>query len=308
MNERAKPPAKPNYGQYNQVGELPLVGPWIARVGAVIDIYATPGTISPQVWVLAAWHTLPRMLYLFTKPFFVADQYHARLGRSHGGKKSKKKGTAALLAQAIPKFELPPGLGWRVFNVLAAFALKAEWYFFIADRTTEGLFNWVSLAYEYAGIRHPGDDFCSRSNTQGRLIEFADENVRTFAALYGVDDNGTIGSNGTGPYLTAGQVGQFNFTLDIDTDTDPEWTPSAKGISVWVSSSNMSWKLNNTPLQPDANGKIQHNDSITHMGSGFEDVTHYEVQFTGDGFFWLNDFSWTFYGHNTGTRGLLFDP
>jgi hypothetical protein len=141
------------YDFYRPIRSVPVIGPWLGRVGKVMDILATPCSPSPMIWVQAFFSALPRLLYTFDKPFLIADQFH---GRRPGGR-NKKKGTIGIIDESLPEIEDLDSPLWRGFVILAEFILKAEWYLFIIDRTTEFLLNWTSLAYAYAGCNEPYD-------------------------------------------------------------------------------------------------------------------------------------------------------
>jgi len=150
----------------NPYGNLPIIGPWISKLGQIHNIYATPCTASPEIWVKAAFVSLPRLAYLLAKPFLIADQWHARTGRGH----RRAKGIVRLLAQGVPKTPLSEIPGWQFFKVTGDFVLKIEWYLMIVDRTLEFLVNTSSMVYTYAGCQLPGGRWAQVSRSDGTII------------------------------------------------------------------------------------------------------------------------------------------
>jgi hypothetical protein len=156
----------PTEKQYREAAKLPIIGKWIARLGRTANILATPCAAEPMIWVEAAWINLPHLLFGFIKPFKLAMDYNIHTGRGsrwglpHGGPRKGKRGRAPYGAIVEGLIEdagkiFGPEASWAMF-ALGDLALKAEWYFFLADLSTEFLVNWVSTAYMWGGCPVPG--------------------------------------------------------------------------------------------------------------------------------------------------------
>jgi hypothetical protein len=150
---------------FREAAKVPVIGKWISRIGMVVNILGQPCSATPLIWVEAAWVNLPHLLFGFVKPFKLAMDYNIHTGRGnrwglpHGGGKRGKRGRApygAIVEGLIEDASKVLGneASWLLFE-LGDLALKAEWYFFIADLTTEFLLNWVSTAYMWGGCDNP---------------------------------------------------------------------------------------------------------------------------------------------------------
>lgn len=128
---------------------VPIIGPWVGRIGQVADIMATPCSVSPEVWVLAFIAGVPRMAVGLFKP--TPDDYISdRIGSPH---KKKRRGiflVEDLLEPAIPT----KGFGWIVFR-LGAWAERVGWWFAIIDAGIELSYHWSSMAYQWSGCAVP---------------------------------------------------------------------------------------------------------------------------------------------------------
>jgi hypothetical protein len=141
-----------------KIRALPLVGPWFSRVGHITNILATGGADNLQIWVEGFFYASPRLIWLVTKPFLQAEEWYRFLDK-HCGKKGKGKirefNRALGLQEELGSVPTPGlnGAVRTVFSVTIDVALKAEWYFFIADRVTEFAYNWTSLVYQWEHIQ-----------------------------------------------------------------------------------------------------------------------------------------------------------
>jgi hypothetical protein len=153
------------------------IGPWLSRIGRTYNMLATPCSTTPEVWVEAAWVNLPHLLFGFIKPFKLAMAYDIHSGRGkrfgigHRAGLKGKKGKAPYGAILEGLLEDAGGMGgaagrWAVFE-LGDLALKIDWYFFLADITTDFLVNWVSTAYQWSGCEDPGRPYAHAHALEG---------------------------------------------------------------------------------------------------------------------------------------------
>lgn len=158
---------------------VPVAGKWISRGNHIYHAFATGGNPDPWLFVYAAWISVPRLLYAFAKPFIQAEVAYRFLNQ-HCGK--KRKGIlydfakrAAIDAESEAAF-FPEAqvLGWTGFQVLGEFALKAEWYFFLADRATEFVNNTASLPFQWTGNFIQGDAWFAGDSGPGLFCTFDD--------------------------------------------------------------------------------------------------------------------------------------
>lgn len=129
---------------------VPIIGPWIGRIGQVADIMATPCDVDPEVWVYAFFNGLPRMAVGLFKPT-PEDYVSDRIGSPH---KRKRKGLFTvedLLEPAIPT----KGLGWVVFK-LGKWGERVGWWMAIIDAGVDLSYYWSSMAYQWSGCATPG--------------------------------------------------------------------------------------------------------------------------------------------------------
>lgn len=293
----------PGYGPnvYARLGTLPVIGPTISNLGKVGQILAYGNLPSPQIWVYALWHALPRALYTFTKPFFYAWEFHARFDRNHG----PLKGIAKLLKEATPASPPREGWAWAMFEVPAEFALKAEWYLMIADRTAEFMLNWTSLAYLYSGQPIPDSGFLYGTLVPYKLVLLGDSLPSLVLFWEWINEKGETFRSPT-LNIPAEKSGAIMFTLAA-TPEEYLTTPPANNYSAEL------WDFT------DGGGfgpqPVQHSNP-TPSGFGdhqFLDGTLTQAHIYGvilRGFGGLSLTSGTFSGlfYNTGKKGLLFDP
>jgi hypothetical protein len=154
----SNPPFNPS--ALEQALPVPVIGPWIARIGYVADMFANPCHPTPTVWLEAAGSAGIRVFASLRKPFNLAETFNALKGgiRRHGLKKllaggfsGRGLGYIQALEELAPFAELIKKPGWNVLALAGDLAIEAEWYLFVVDVTTDGLVNWVSQAYQYAG-------------------------------------------------------------------------------------------------------------------------------------------------------------
>jgi hypothetical protein len=156
---------------------LPLIGPWIAKLGYITDIFAASCAPTPQIWVEGAFAAAPKVIASIFKPFILPDILQSIKGRKHGsGKKLRLgdlRGAATIFRDGVKLNATFEGLlknpGFYAFDIAAEFALKAEWYFLVVDITEDGLIEWISQAYKYAGCADPNNSWAQGNFFQGEL-------------------------------------------------------------------------------------------------------------------------------------------
>src|SRR5918994_6592909 len=103
--------------------DVPIIGPWVGRVGHVIDILATPCNTTPQVWVQAFWHAAPLLLISLYKPD-PTDYLTERFGSQHKRGRRRRFRPQDVLT---PDINVPKGsLGWVSFT-LTRFIERIGW-------------------------------------------------------------------------------------------------------------------------------------------------------------------------------------
>lgn len=128
---------------------VPIIGPWIGRIGQVADIMATPCDVDPEVWVYAFFNGVPRMLVGLFKPT-PEDYMTERFGRPH---KRIRRGRF-MVHDILEAVDPGPGLGWKVFKILG-WKERVGWWFAIIDAGVELSYHWSSMAYQWSGCATP---------------------------------------------------------------------------------------------------------------------------------------------------------
>lgn len=134
------------------IRQLPVVGRWASRIGRTIDIWGHPCNTEPEVWVRAAWQTVPYMLIALIKPSGV-EAGRARFGRGHG--KTPKFKLTSLVEIPGMAHPIPGAFTWALFRLTGVGAAILQYVQF-ADIATGGLLQWSSLVYQYSGCQVPG--------------------------------------------------------------------------------------------------------------------------------------------------------
>lgn len=127
---------------------LPFIGDDIAKIGQIIDIYATPCSPTPTIWVLAFFTAIPTAAYSLLKPQLIDINIKHRRGKPRKGKKFKF--TAGMLVRdAIIEIPVPRWVPFTVYE----FAQRIGWYFLVADTAEDFTINWMSTAYKWNGCQ-----------------------------------------------------------------------------------------------------------------------------------------------------------
>jgi hypothetical protein len=293
----ARPPM--NYGRYGDLAKWPVIGPWSAALGQVIDIFATPCVVKPEIWVNAFWYSLPRLLTIFTTPFLLAWKWEQLTKRNHQGTKSR----LSMIKDFGPKAPVPEGPAWAVFEVATDLALKLEWYFFIADRTAEFAVNWTSLAYEWSGCQFPGELHAQAWRAEPGFAGIGFGDTPLLADRYDPGNNLQVFPNGV--QLRAGEVGVFTFSVTTSQATGFPEGLQDNNPNFYILNNATGEVVGNTvvnTLDPNTNGTAQ----VSVIDGAQPNLTTIGVYYHSAGVFIVDTFTWTFYGHTTGTRGLFY--
>lgn len=135
-----------------KVRQLPLVGPWAARIGRTVEIWGQPCNTPIEIWVLAAWMTIPRCLIMLIKPSAI-EYGRSRFGRKHGKRpKIRLTGLAQVQGIGIP---IKGKFTWILFRLSGVGAAILQYIQFI-DVSTRGLLQWSTMVYTFSGCQVPG--------------------------------------------------------------------------------------------------------------------------------------------------------
>lgn len=142
---------------YTPGQKLPIIGPWIGRVGRVYRIWSEPCNPSPWIMIEAAFISAPRLLWSLYGPDFIDYKYDqiTKNFRTHG-----RRGKMKIWDVSYPAYDPPRGFGQVLFRG-AEIAQKVGWYFIVIDATTEFVVNWSTLVYQLEGCHAPGILWCN---------------------------------------------------------------------------------------------------------------------------------------------------
>lgn len=200
---------------YYNSRRLPVIGPWISRGGQVYDIFSTPCSTSPEIWISAAFHGLPRLLVSLLKPDSF-DLVTARAGLAH---KKKTKKVMEFLEELVGKIPPPKNpIARQVWNVvipLGAWAERIGWYMLVVDATTEYAVHWTSTAYQWAGCTVPNAPFANlECNNHDSIIGLVHRDWRKYAWFDTYSSNIFIPSDQT-VVIPQGYDASFGFNFSL---------------------------------------------------------------------------------------------
>lgn len=132
--------------------QLPVIGPWLGRIGQVRATMATPCTVDPAVWVLAGFSGAPKLIWSLFKPD-AFDLVTERFDRPHKKKRKRRFRFGGMIDDSAYT-PGKKGLRWAVFN-LGKLAERVGWWFLIIDASTELAVHWTSTAYIWSGCPVP---------------------------------------------------------------------------------------------------------------------------------------------------------
>lgn len=134
--------------------QLPVIGPWTRRVGAVARMMATPCSPTAQVWVEAFFAAEAKLVWSLFKPDPTDVSFHRGGGR-HGHGKNFLFDFAIAIEEEL--FVGKSAFRAALFTI-GELATEVGWWFLIIDAGTEFAVNWMSLAYEWSGCK--GGRYC----------------------------------------------------------------------------------------------------------------------------------------------------
>ena len=151
------------------IRKLPFIGEDIYKIGQIYDLYNTPCSPDPWLWVYAFWHEVPYIFAMLLLPD-PKDYVQDRFGRGHH-KKRRWKGKTQFWKPA----EINPGkgLGWAAFR-MTEFIDKIGWQLMIADTAINFAFNWTSLVYQWSGCITPGAPYAIKEFNGGEGFSNSD--------------------------------------------------------------------------------------------------------------------------------------
>lgn len=127
--------------------KLPVIGPWIAKIGAISSILATPCNVTPTIFVEAFFYAAPNMIWSLFKPDPIdtklefAGRPHGRPRRSRQMKEAEKRALGTFGNGKYSSF------AWEVNDL----AQRVGWYLMIADVAIDNALLWTSTAYKWSG-------------------------------------------------------------------------------------------------------------------------------------------------------------
>lgn len=125
---------------------IPVIGPWVGRVGSVAAIMSLNCNPSAQMWVQAFFHSAPKLVWSLFKP----DAFDQVSERLHFGHRRKRQGRMGFSGFLEPISWSGKGWGAALF-LLGGLAERIGWWFIIVDSATELAVNWSTTAMQYAG-------------------------------------------------------------------------------------------------------------------------------------------------------------
>lgn len=131
---------------------IPIIGPWLGRIGIVREIIAQPCTPTPTMWVNAFFNATPVMITALFKPT-PTDYLLLRRPRGspfHGKKRAWRWDVLDVLEGTPADPNAPSWVSFDLSNLVGLLA-RLEWFFTIGNATSEGLLWWTSLAMKYSG-------------------------------------------------------------------------------------------------------------------------------------------------------------
>jgi hypothetical protein len=193
----------PNFNIY----DVPVIGPWTAKVGHITDMWGNPCSVSNQVGFYAFWQALPRLIITLTKPDSF-DLVTERWGKKHKRRRLKRFKIEDLILPIKP----PNGIGpaW-VFYHLGHWAERAGWYMLVVDATLDFAIHWTSTAYSWSGCEVPGSPYCNM-NSENDVVLTGDAGDFTFSS-WNVQHQVIFAGDSTGIACPAGYDVSCGFEL-----------------------------------------------------------------------------------------------
>jgi hypothetical protein len=131
------------------------IGGELAKIGRVFDMASLPCQPTPEIWVLAFWYGIPRMLWSLFKPDTL-DETWSRVGVRRGFKRRGRFKFFDQYQEAQP-IKLPPGLRWVRFA--GDWAQRVGWWLLIVDAAIDHAMYWQSAAMSFDGCATDNNPF-----------------------------------------------------------------------------------------------------------------------------------------------------
>lgn len=144
-----------------RINDLPVIGKELAKVGKIYDIASLPCSPSPEIWTLAFFYGIPRMLWALYKPDPL-DTTWERVGRTRG---IKRRQTFKFEEEYTQDIDLKPGLRW--VRWAGDWAQRVGWWFLIVDAAINHAMYWQSAAYAFEGCKTPGNPYAQGTGSLG---------------------------------------------------------------------------------------------------------------------------------------------
>lgn len=266
------------------VGGIPVIGPWIARIGKAYDIVAQPCVTDPGIWINAAFYNIPKLAHMLFKPDPI-DAAYDRFSQRH---RIRRTGRATVNGFTGPDVPIPKGPAWANIKLLGDFAQRVGWYMIVIDATTEFLVNWTTTAYQFAGCL-PGSPFPSEADNHA-------------FPYYGPSDHGTLAWHtltDPGNYISdsdwtipVGEDATVTFTVTIG----QPFLPSQKFAmpTLWVEDTFDRRYTGDTPLAAHANGAQFSGAQLVKFPRFGSVSRHGQIAYSCEGFFSVSAFHLTY--------------
>ena len=152
----------------NSTREIPVVGPWISRIGRVQRIMSSQCSIDPEIWVYAYFHSVPRLAVSLLKPT-AFDLATERFEAGHKKKRKRKYHVTDTLQDN--SFKVGKA-AWAVFR-LGEWAERLGWYMLVFDAATQLAIDWTSMAYQWSGCKSADNPWgnCAMNDVVTRFID-----------------------------------------------------------------------------------------------------------------------------------------
>jgi len=139
--------------------DIPIIGKQIAKVGKVYDIMQMPCAPTPEIWTLAFFYGIPRLLWSLYKPDPL-DETWSRVGRTRGVKRRQKMRYTEEYTN-----DIKVGSGLRWVRWAGDWVQRIGWWMLIADAATSHALYWTSAAYAFEGCKTPNNPYAQGSLT-----------------------------------------------------------------------------------------------------------------------------------------------
>lgn len=189
--------------------DLPLIGPWQAKLGRIDTILATPCAVTPMAFVKGGFQSAPHVIWTLFKPDPIDSRYDL-FGRPHRRKRRRRVRGAGKLDRLFNT----NGAGVTNAFKIGGLAQRAGWYMIVAEAYADLATNWTSAAYTYSGC----------DVNIGLNGEYDPSTI-----IVGPQTHGTLGNwswSGSAPPIGVGPNGIFvpdqqNFTMGVHLSAGP---------------------------------------------------------------------------------------